>query len=170
MVATARKNIREIETPELIKMVGDPDVVIVDIRDIRERQRSGFIPGSFHAPRGMIEFWIDPDSPYFKPIFGEDKTFILHCASGWRSALSCQTLNEMGFEAAHLREGFSTPHGFWLIILTLMGLFLSWKWIAHTQTAPPRTQIPVSDNSSQMNWTCAFRNLALTLSRTCAVI
>jgi len=76
MVASARRNIREIETPELIAMLEDPNVVVVDIRDIRERQRSGFIPGSFHAPRGMIEFWIDPDSPYFKPIFGEDKQFV----------------------------------------------------------------------------------------------
>lgn len=108
MVAKARADIREIETPDLIAMMDDPNVVIVDIRDIRERQRSGFIPGSVHAPRGMLEFWIDPDSPYFKPIFGEDKQFVLQCASGWRSALSCKTLNDMGFDAAHLREGFST--------------------------------------------------------------
>ena len=108
MVAKARADIREIETPDLIAMMDDPNVVIVDIRDIRERQRSGFIPGSVHAPRGMLEFWIDPDSPYFKPIFGEDKQFVLQCASGWRSALSCKTLNDMGFDASHLREGFST--------------------------------------------------------------
>lgn len=108
MVAKARAEIREIETPDLIAMLDDPNVVVVDIRDVRERQRSGFIPGSFHAPRGMIEFWIDPDSPYFKPIFGEDKQFVFHCASGWRSALTVQTLQNMGFDAAHLREGFST--------------------------------------------------------------
>ena len=108
MVAAARADIREIETPDLIAMLEDPNLVVVDIRDVRERQRSGFIPGSFHAPRGMIEFWIDPDSPYFKPIFGEDKQFVFHCASGWRSALTVQTLQNMGFEAVHLREGFST--------------------------------------------------------------
>lgn len=108
MVAAARADIREIETPDLIAMLEDPNLVVVDIRDVRERQRSGFIPGSFHAPRGMIEFWIDPDSPYFKPIFGEDKQFVFHCASGWRSALTVQTLQNMGFDAAHLREGFST--------------------------------------------------------------
>ncbi len=108
MVAKARSEIDEIETADLIAKVNDPEVVIVDIRDIRERQRSGFIPGSFHAPRGMIEFWVDPDSPYFKPIFGEDKQFVLQCASGWRSAISCQTLNQMGFPCSHLREGFST--------------------------------------------------------------
>ena len=108
MVAAARARIEEVETKDLINMVEDPNVMIVDIRDIRERQRTGFIPGSVHAPRGMLEFWIDPDSPYFKEIFGEDKKFVFHCASGWRSALSVATLNDMGFEAAHLKEGFST--------------------------------------------------------------
>lgn len=108
MVADARSRIEEIETPDLIMMLADPDVVIVDIRDVRERQRSGFIPGSFRAPRGMIEFWVDPDSPYFKEIFGQDKKFVFHCASGWRSALTTATLQDMGFEAAHLKEGFST--------------------------------------------------------------
>ena len=107
MVKEARKRIKEIEISDLIKMVDDPNVVIVDIRDIRERQRGGFIPGSFHAPRGMIEFWIDPDSPYFKEIFAENKNFVFHCASGWRSALTVSTLKDMGFEAAHLKEGFS---------------------------------------------------------------
>lgn len=108
MVAAARARIEEIETVDLIAMVADPDVVIVDIRDVRERQRSGFIPGSFHAPRGMIEFWVDPDSPYFKEIFASDKKFVFHCASGWRSALTVATLQDMGFKAAHLKEGFST--------------------------------------------------------------
>lgn len=109
MVASARARIREVETPDAIKMVDDPDVVIVDIRDVRERQRSGYIPGSVHAPRGMIEFWVDPDSPYFKEVFGQpDKTYLFHCASGWRSALTVATLQDMGFDAAHLREGFST--------------------------------------------------------------
>ncbi len=107
MVAEARARIEEVETPDLIAMVDDPNVVIVDIRDPRERER-GHIPGSFHAPRGMVEFWVDPDSPYHKPIFSEDKKFVFHCASGWRSALTVATLQDMGFEAAHLREGFST--------------------------------------------------------------
>ncbi len=108
MVATARARIREIETTDLIGMVGDPDVVIVDIRDVRERERTGFIPGSVHAPRGMVEFWVDPESPYFKEVFGQDKTYVFHCASGWRSALTVATLQDMGFDATHLREGFST--------------------------------------------------------------
>lgn len=108
MVAAARARIEEIETLDLIKMVDDENTVIVDIRDIRERQRSGYIPGSFHAPRGMIEFWVDPDSPYFKDVFAQDKKYVFHCASGWRSALTVATLNDMGFEASHLKEGFST--------------------------------------------------------------
>ena len=108
LVAEARARIEEVETPDLIAMLDDPNVVVVDIRDVRERQRSGFIPGSFHAPRGMVEFWVDPESPYFKEIFGQNKKFVFHCASGWRSALTVATLNDMGFEAAHLKEGFST--------------------------------------------------------------
>jgi rhodanese-related sulfurtransferase len=107
MVAAARARIEEIETPDLIEKLDDPNIVVVDIRDIRERQR-GHIPGSFHAPRGMIEFWVDPESPYHKEIFAEDKQFIFHCASGWRSAITVATLQDMGFEAAHLKEGFST--------------------------------------------------------------
>ena len=107
MVAAAREKITEYSVSEVIPMLDQDDVVIVDIRDIRERQKLGFIPGSFHAPRGMLEFWIDPDSPYFKDIFAQDKRFILHCASGWRSALSTATLQDMGFEAAHITEGFN---------------------------------------------------------------
>jgi rhodanese-related sulfurtransferase len=108
MVAAARARIEEIETPDLIATLDDPGVVVVDIRDPRERERTGAIPGAVHAPRGMIEFWIDPDSPYFKEVFGQDKKYVFHCASGWRSALTVATLQDMGFEAAHLREGFST--------------------------------------------------------------
>ena len=108
MVAAARERIEEVETPDLIAMLEDPNVVIVDIRDIRERQRGGFIPGSVHAPRGMIEFWVDPDSPYHKDVFAQDKKYVFHCASGWRSAITVATLKDMGFEASHLKEGFST--------------------------------------------------------------
>lgn len=109
MVESARARIEEIETADMIAMVEDPNVIVVDIRDVRERQRSGYIPGSFHAPRGMIEFWVDPDSPYFKDVFGQqDKKYVFHCASGWRSAITVATLQDMGFEAAHLKEGFST--------------------------------------------------------------
>lgn len=106
MVAAARARIREVTTEELMAKKDDPNVVIVDIRDVRERQ-NGFIPGSVHCPRGMAEFWVDPKSPYFKEIFGEEKEFVFHCASGWRSALTTATLNDMGFEAAHLKDGYN---------------------------------------------------------------
>ena len=108
MVAAARARIDEIETADAIAMAGDPNVVIVDIRDPRERELNGYIPGSFHAPRGMVEFWVDPDSPYHKDIFAQEKTFVFHCASGWRSALTVATLQDMGFKAAHLKDGFSS--------------------------------------------------------------
>jgi len=114
MVENARARIEEIETPDLIARLEDPDTVIVDIRDVRERQRVGYIPGSVHAPRGMLEFWIDPESPYHKEVFAQHgKKYVFHCASGWRSALSVATLQDMGFDAAHLKEGFSTweKHG-----------------------------------------------------------
>jgi rhodanese-related sulfurtransferase len=108
LVAEARARIPEVGTAEAIAALGDPDLVIVDIRDIRERPRSGVIPGSVHAPRGMIEFWVDPDSPYHKPVFAQEgKRYLFHCASGWRSALTVAALQEMGFEAAHLRDGFT---------------------------------------------------------------
>lgn len=108
MVADARARINEVETVDLIAALEDQNTVIVDLRDVRERQRSGFIPGSFHAPRGMIEFWIDPESPYYKDIFGRNEArYVFHCASGWRSALTVAALQDMGFDAAHLKDGFS---------------------------------------------------------------
>ena len=109
MVAAARGRIEEIEAADAIALLGDPDVVIVDLRDVRERQREGYIPGSFHCPRGMAEFWVDPQSPYYKDIFGRDAKFIFHCASGWRSAITVDTLQAMGFDnIAHIRNGFTS--------------------------------------------------------------
>ncbi|MHA7773239.1 rhodanese-like domain-containing protein [Roseibium sp. M-1] len=107
MVAAAKARIEEVETRDAIALVDDPGVVFIDLRDIRERQKLGFIPGSHHCPRGMIEFWVDPESPYFKEVFGEDKRFIFHCAAGWRSALTVAMLQDMGFEASHLKDGFA---------------------------------------------------------------
>jgi len=107
MVESARSRISEIETADALGLVDNDEVVIVDIRDVRERQRSGFIPGSFHAPRGMIEFWVDPKSPYFKDEFAQDKQYVFYCASGWRSALTVAALQDMGFEASHLKGGFT---------------------------------------------------------------
>ena len=107
MVAEAKSKINEIDAKEAIKLFNDENVVFIDIRDIRERQKLGFIPGSFHAPRGMLEFWIDPESPYFKDIFDTNKKYIFHCAAGWRSALAVSTLKDMGFEASHITDGFA---------------------------------------------------------------
>jgi rhodanese-related sulfurtransferase len=99
----------EIDAKKAIGMVGLDDVVIVDIRDFRERQRTGYIRDSFHCPRGMAEFWVDPESPYFKPVFDGKKTFLFYCASGWRSALTVATLQKMGIEKiAHVTGGFSS--------------------------------------------------------------
>lgn len=81
--------------------------LIVDLRDIRERARDGFIPGSYHAPRGMIEFWVDPESPYYKDVFGSGREFIFHCASGWRSALATKAVQDMGLApVSHIGGGF----------------------------------------------------------------
>ena len=107
LVDTAKARIEEIPATDALALAERDDVVIVDRRDVRERQKLGFIPQSVHAPRGMLEFWVDPDSPYHKPVFAEDKKFILHCASGWRSALAAASLLDMGFEVAHITEGFS---------------------------------------------------------------
>lgn len=101
----------EIETmtvAEAIAAAKRDDVVIVDIRDPRELEREGKIPGSFSCTRGMLEFWIDPQSPYAKPIFQQDKKFVFHCASGWRSALAAKTAQDMGLKpVAHLGGGFT---------------------------------------------------------------
>lgn len=86
---------------------GSPDAVFVDIRDVRELEHEGMIPWAFHAPRGMLEFWVDPESPYYKDIFGSGKEFILYCGSGWRSSLATAALQEMGLSpVSHIGGGF----------------------------------------------------------------
>ena len=86
---------------------GKDGVTFIDIRDPREIEREGRIPGSFHAPRGMLEFWVDPESPYHKPIFAEERKFIIHCASGWRSLLATQVMQRMGLKPVfNLKGGF----------------------------------------------------------------
>ena len=83
------------------------EAMLVDLRDPREIEREGRIPGAFSCTRGMLEFWIDPASPYGKPIFQEDRKFIFHCAGGWRSALAAKTAQDMGLRSvAHLGGGF----------------------------------------------------------------
>lgn len=94
---------------EAAQRLNDPMVQWVDIRDVRELEREGTIPGCVHAPRGMLEFWVDPASPYYKPVFGDEhKTFVLFCGAGWRSALATQTLQRMGMRnVAHIDGGFA---------------------------------------------------------------
>ena len=93
---------------EAKKLFKDENYVFIDLRDIRELKREGRIPGSFSCPRGMLEFWIDPQSPYHKEIFNQDKTYIFYCASAWRSALSAKTAIEMGLKpVTHLAGGFT---------------------------------------------------------------
>lgn len=102
----ARARIRSLTVEEAKARLGAADTVFVDIRDVRELEREGMIPGAFHATRGMLEFWVDPESPYFKPIFGEDKEFVLYCQSSWRSALAAATLQDMGLKVCHMEGGY----------------------------------------------------------------
>ena len=107
LIEAARREIEEIEPDQLMAAMDTGEIVIVDVRDIREVDRDGRIPGSFHCPRGMLEFWIDPASPYFKQIFGESKRFVFSCTLDWRSALATQTAQRMGLtNVAHLKGGF----------------------------------------------------------------
>ena len=99
LIEEAMAQIETMSTAEAIAAHGGDDVVFVDLRDVRELEREGVIPGAFHAPRGMLEFWVDPDSPYHKDIFSQpDKTFVLYCQSAWRSVLATKTLNDMGMK------------------------------------------------------------------------
>lgn len=105
LMSEARKTVQRLSPSEAMTLAGRDDVVMVDIRDPRELDREGRIPGSYHAPRGMLEFWVDPESPYHRPIFAEDKTFILYCASGWRSLLAAEVLQRMGMKPVYDLEG-----------------------------------------------------------------
>lgn len=106
MLAEAEAVVTSVEGDEMAARLQDPEIVMVDIRDPRELEREGMIPGAFHAPRGMLEFWIDPESPYHKPRFAEGKTYVFYCASGWRSLLAARVAQEMGLQARSLRGGF----------------------------------------------------------------
>ena len=107
LVEAAEKQIETLSTEQAIGLHGNDGVVLVDIRDIRELQRDGKVPGAFHAPRGMLEFWIDPQSPYHKDIFAQDKKYVFFCAGGMRSALAAQTAQRMGLKpVAHIKGGF----------------------------------------------------------------
>jgi rhodanese-related sulfurtransferase len=108
LLAEAEAEIQTIPMEQALTLQGTEDTVFVDLRDPREIQREGRIPGSFSCPRGMLEFWIDPDSPYAKPIFQEAKRFVFYCASGWRSALAAKTAQDMGLDnVAHVGGGYT---------------------------------------------------------------
>ncbi len=107
LLERALADIQTLNLDEAHQLLGDDDVVFVDLRDPRELEREGKIPNALHAPRGMIEFWIDPTSPYFKDIFASGKRFIFYCQSGWRSALTTKTVKDMGLDnVCHIGDGF----------------------------------------------------------------
>ena len=107
LCAEANAEVETVTVANALKLKDDPSVTFVDIRDIRELDRDGRVPGAFHAPRGMLEFWVDPESPYAKDIFASGKKFLFFCAGGLRSALAAQQLQRMGLEpVCHLEGGF----------------------------------------------------------------
>ncbi len=108
MVEEATAAIESVSVEEALTLVHDRTVQFVDIRDVRELDREGMIPGACHAPRGMLEFWVDPESPYHRDVFASDRKFILYCAAAARSALATKTLQDMGFgPVAQLAGGFA---------------------------------------------------------------
>jgi rhodanese-related sulfurtransferase len=108
LVAAAEREVETLRAADAVKLHGRADVVLVDIRDIRELNREGRVPGAFHCPRGLLEFWVDPQSPYHKPVFAQDKRFVFFCAGGLRSALAAQTVQRMGLRpVAHVGGGFA---------------------------------------------------------------
>lgn len=106
MLAEADAEVQSIDVADVAASMDAGDRVLVDIRDVRELERDGMIEGAVHAPRGMLEFWIDPESPYHKPVFAGNKTFVFYCASGWRSLLAAQTAQAMGLKSMSMRGGF----------------------------------------------------------------
>jgi rhodanese-related sulfurtransferase len=109
LVDEACAQITTYSVAQVRERLDDPQVQIVDIRDVRELEREGTVPGALLAPRGMLEFWVDPASPYYKPVFGdESREFILFCGAGWRSALATKALKDMGMtNVAHVDGGFA---------------------------------------------------------------
>ena len=105
LIAAARLLIDQISVHEAAQLQRLEAAILIDLRDVRELQRQGTVPDAFHAPRGMLEFWADPDSPYHKPVFRTDKKLVLFCASGLRSALAVRTLQEMGMDNVLDMEG-----------------------------------------------------------------
>ena len=105
MVDEAKARITTLPVDEARKRLGQEGVVFVDLRDVRELEREGAIPGAFHCPRGMLEFWLDPESPYHKPVFAAGKEFVFFCNAAWRSALAADTAQQMGLENVKEMDG-----------------------------------------------------------------
>jgi len=119
LVAEAERDITQVSVEQAMAMAERDDVAIIDIRDVRELWREGRIPGSIHVPRGMLEFWIDPQSPYHKPCFTADKSFIFHCAGGLRSVLATHIAQRMGLKP----------------VFNMIGGFAAWKTAGGTVEA-----------------------------------
>ncbi|HML44684.1 MAG TPA: rhodanese-like domain-containing protein [Hyphomicrobium zavarzinii] len=108
LLDAANAEITTLGAAEVRDLADRGEIQLVDLRDRRELEREGRIPGAFHCPRGMLEFWIDPESPYHKPVFAEPRRFVFYCASGWRSALATKAAQDMGLDpVAHLGGGFT---------------------------------------------------------------
>jgi rhodanese-related sulfurtransferase len=105
MVDEAKSRITTISLEEAKSRLGQDGVMFIDLRDVRELEREGMIPGAFHCPRGMLEFWIDPDSPYHKDVFASDKEFVFYCNGAWRSALATDVAQQMGLERVVEMDG-----------------------------------------------------------------
>lgn len=107
LIEAALNEVETLEVDDAVALLEDDDTVFVDIRDPRELEREGKIPDAVHAPRGMLEFWIDPTSPYYKEVFGSGQRFVFYCQSGWRSALATKAVQDMGLErVCHVGDGF----------------------------------------------------------------
>ncbi len=108
LVEEAEAEVIALSVKEAIDLLDRDDTVFVDLRDVRELAQQGKMPGAFHAPRGMLEFWVDPESPYHHDIFAQSKRFIFFCNEGWRSALATKAVQDMGLEnVAHIAGGFT---------------------------------------------------------------
>ncbi len=123
LLEQAGREIETLDTAAAGALHGREDVVFVDLRDPRELEREGRMPGAFHCPRGMLEFWIDPESPYHKSVFAEEKLFLFYCASGWRSLLATDVLQRMGMKP----------------VLNMQGGFTAWKEAGgHVEKVEPK--------------------------------
>lgn len=108
MVSEANEQVEEISVANALRLVKQENILFIDVRDIREVAKTGRVLGARHVPRGMLEMWIDPETPYHREFFAEDRKFIFYCASAWRSALAAKTARDMGLTpVAHLEGGIN---------------------------------------------------------------